>query len=276
MWKVVTLQAELKFDNSKLRLKSSIFKCISWLYGSFFGGENRGFLKEGAKTYIMAPLTPLNSPTCFLWLLSSHLWLALWSDWPIILGGGAALRWPSPRPLVVAAKDRSGQLCNSVSHGARRPPGHRLPRHRLPRSLPPRRPGQRHRWLNTKKTHPQTRIKVSFQRKTNLLVFSPHKHTLKRTPKRSENQHWRILTRLFAEQETRGLAQVLLWELVLVCFCFSLLFFLECPTNRFFVHFERGSPAIHKAFRALLVIWSLPSTMTSCWLFDLWKDLLFF
>jgi hypothetical protein len=29
----------------------SNFKRISWLNGSFFGGEHGGFLKEGAKTY---------------------------------------------------------------------------------------------------------------------------------------------------------------------------------------------------------------------------------
>ncbi len=31
-------------------LKRSVFKCISWLKGSFFGGEHRGFLKKGVKT----------------------------------------------------------------------------------------------------------------------------------------------------------------------------------------------------------------------------------
>ncbi len=56
--------------NFKPRLKSGIFECISWLNGSFFGGDDRGFLKEGVKTYLMAPMRPLNSPTFFLSLTS--------------------------------------------------------------------------------------------------------------------------------------------------------------------------------------------------------------
>ncbi len=35
-----------------------------------FWGEVRDFLKEGVKTYLMAPISPLISPTLFL---SSHL-----------------------------------------------------------------------------------------------------------------------------------------------------------------------------------------------------------
>ncbi len=38
-------------DIFKPLLKRSIFKCISWLNGSFFGSEHRGFMKEEAKTY---------------------------------------------------------------------------------------------------------------------------------------------------------------------------------------------------------------------------------
>ncbi len=33
-----TLQRGLEFDNFQQRLKSGIFKCISWVNGSFFGG----------------------------------------------------------------------------------------------------------------------------------------------------------------------------------------------------------------------------------------------
>ncbi len=51
---------------SKPLLKCSILKCISWLSASFFGGEHRGFLKKGVKTYRMAPMSPLNSPTFFV------------------------------------------------------------------------------------------------------------------------------------------------------------------------------------------------------------------
>jgi hypothetical protein len=34
---------------SKPRLESGIFKCISWSYCSFFGGDDRGFLIEEVK-----------------------------------------------------------------------------------------------------------------------------------------------------------------------------------------------------------------------------------
>ncbi len=36
-------------DNFKPLLKRNIFKCISWLNGSFLGGEHRGFLKKGSQ-----------------------------------------------------------------------------------------------------------------------------------------------------------------------------------------------------------------------------------
>jgi hypothetical protein len=36
----------------------------------FFGGDYQGFLKEGVKTYLVAPMSPFNSPKFFL---LSHL-----------------------------------------------------------------------------------------------------------------------------------------------------------------------------------------------------------
>jgi hypothetical protein len=69
-WRAQTLQPGLEFDNFKPRLESGIFKCISWLNGSVFEGDDRGFLKEGFKTFQMAPMSPLNSSNFFL---SSHL-----------------------------------------------------------------------------------------------------------------------------------------------------------------------------------------------------------
>jgi hypothetical protein len=48
-------------------LQCSIFKCISWLHGSFFGRKHWGLLKKGVKTYRMAPMSPLNvTPTFFV------------------------------------------------------------------------------------------------------------------------------------------------------------------------------------------------------------------
>jgi hypothetical protein len=60
-------------DILKPLLKCSILKCISWLNGSFFGGEHRGFLKEGVKTYQTAPMSPSSQLANFLFL-SAHLW----------------------------------------------------------------------------------------------------------------------------------------------------------------------------------------------------------
>ncbi len=55
-----TLQLGLEFDNFKPGLKSCIFKCISRINGSFFVGDDRGFLKEESKTHLMAPMSSLN------------------------------------------------------------------------------------------------------------------------------------------------------------------------------------------------------------------------
>ncbi len=54
-----TLQQGLEFDNCKPRMKSSIFKRIPWQSGSFFGSDDRAFLKEGVETYRMAPISSL-------------------------------------------------------------------------------------------------------------------------------------------------------------------------------------------------------------------------
>jgi hypothetical protein len=47
------IQPGLEFDSFKPRLKSGIFKCISWLNGSFFrGADDRGFPKEEVNAYL--------------------------------------------------------------------------------------------------------------------------------------------------------------------------------------------------------------------------------
>ncbi len=57
-----------KIWQSQTRIKSCIFKCISWLNGSFFwGGDGRAFLEKEVKTSdTMALMSPLNSPTIYL------------------------------------------------------------------------------------------------------------------------------------------------------------------------------------------------------------------
>ncbi len=58
-------------DIFKPLLKCSIFKCISWLNGSFFCflffGWTSGFSERGSQDlYRMAPMSPLNTPTIFV------------------------------------------------------------------------------------------------------------------------------------------------------------------------------------------------------------------
>jgi hypothetical protein len=103
-----TLQPSLKFDNYKPWPKSCIFKCISWLNGSFFffffRFDDQGFLREGVKTYLMAPMSPLNSQLFFcihiysLWrfptllgakvILSGKFWrdsVRIFSSWHVVV-----------------------------------------------------------------------------------------------------------------------------------------------------------------------------------------------
>ncbi len=61
----VSLQPGLEFNNFKPWIKSCVFKCISWLSGSFFGRDDWGFLKKTVKTWLMAPMSPRNSPIFF-------------------------------------------------------------------------------------------------------------------------------------------------------------------------------------------------------------------
>jgi hypothetical protein len=56
-WRAETRQPGLEFDNIKPRLESGIFKCISWLNGSFFGDDDQGFMKDGVKTFLMTPMS---------------------------------------------------------------------------------------------------------------------------------------------------------------------------------------------------------------------------
>jgi hypothetical protein len=75
-WRAETLQPGLEFDKFKPRLLSGIFKCISWLNGSFLG-DDRGFLKEGVKTYQMATMSPLNLSSLFFRFHIYSLWITI-------------------------------------------------------------------------------------------------------------------------------------------------------------------------------------------------------
>jgi hypothetical protein len=51
---------DIEFDNFH---QNDIFKCMSWVYRSFFSGDDLDILKEEFKTYLMAQCLPLNSIT---------------------------------------------------------------------------------------------------------------------------------------------------------------------------------------------------------------------
>jgi hypothetical protein len=72
-WKATSLQP-LTFSNH-----CSLFKCISWLNGSFFGGWTAGFSERGVKTFRMAPMSPLKLANFFFFCL--HIY-NLCSDLP--------------------------------------------------------------------------------------------------------------------------------------------------------------------------------------------------
>ncbi len=59
-YRAETLQPGLKFDNFNPRLNRGIFKCLSSMNSSFFGDEDRGFMKEGVKTDQMTTISPHN------------------------------------------------------------------------------------------------------------------------------------------------------------------------------------------------------------------------
>jgi hypothetical protein len=70
-WRPEALHHALEIGKSQPRSKVGNFEYISWLKSFVFWGLNiGGILKEGVKTYLMAPMSPLNSPTFFS---SSHL-----------------------------------------------------------------------------------------------------------------------------------------------------------------------------------------------------------
>jgi hypothetical protein len=66
-WRAETPQPGLEFDNFKPRLKSGIFKCISWLNGSFFGGWWSGYSESGSQD--------LSNVTNFFCLYIYSLWV---------------------------------------------------------------------------------------------------------------------------------------------------------------------------------------------------------
>jgi hypothetical protein len=64
-WRAETLQPGLEFDDFKHWLKVISSNASPGWTVHFLGGDDRCFLKEGVKTYLMAPVSPLNSPTFF-------------------------------------------------------------------------------------------------------------------------------------------------------------------------------------------------------------------
>ncbi len=65
-WRAETLQPALKFDNFKPQFNCGIVKKYPGWTGWFLGVMIAVFFKEGVKAYLMAPMSPLNSPTFLL------------------------------------------------------------------------------------------------------------------------------------------------------------------------------------------------------------------
>jgi hypothetical protein len=61
MWRPDSQQHGSKIGKSQPWSKVGIFECMTWLNGSFFGGNDQGFVKEGVNTY--TPTSSLNWPT---------------------------------------------------------------------------------------------------------------------------------------------------------------------------------------------------------------------
>ncbi len=113
-WRAETLRPGLEFDKFKPPLWIGNFKCISWQNGLFYRGDNRGFLKEGARIYLMATFLHCNAPTFFI--LSSHL-QSMVGDGVLVGGAGAGAtrpppmppqRPPGPPPVAPVARESSG------------------------------------------------------------------------------------------------------------------------------------------------------------------------
>jgi hypothetical protein len=94
-WRAETLPPGLEFDNFEPRHKNGVLKYISWLNGLFMRGDDRGFLKEGVNTFLMAPRSPLNTST----ISGLHIY-SLWFE--------HVRRWPRERTQLFVSM-RSGR-----------------------------------------------------------------------------------------------------------------------------------------------------------------------
>ncbi len=99
-------------DIFKPLLKRSIFKCISWLNGSF--GERRGFLKEGVKTYRMNGTNVASQLAKFFCVCTSIVYGFSWTFFPFTVFCGFILvhHWV---PSSSCSEYRCGEESSSQS-----------------------------------------------------------------------------------------------------------------------------------------------------------------
>jgi hypothetical protein len=117
-WRAEILQPGLKFDDFKPRVKRCIFKCMSWLNDSFFGDDDRAFLKEGVKVYILASMASLTHQ-CFFHLHICGVWVLHYN---LYLHSSLAcfvwlFLWPrTADPFIVLVSWSITHVCSCMSH----------------------------------------------------------------------------------------------------------------------------------------------------------------
>ncbi len=73
-WRAETPQYGLEFDNFRTPVWKQYLQMHLVAEQFFYGSDDRGFLKEGVKTYLMAPMSPLVSHKFFFCLHIYSLW----------------------------------------------------------------------------------------------------------------------------------------------------------------------------------------------------------
>ncbi len=96
------------------QFQSIIFKCISWLNGSYFwgvNGDDRGFLKEGVENYLMVPTKTCQLFICLrIYSLRFHL-----SPHPLVNTRSNRVRQPTWPACVVGKKRQRAVTISKIS-----------------------------------------------------------------------------------------------------------------------------------------------------------------
>ncbi len=132
-WRAETLQHGLEFDSFKPRPKSSIFKCNFWLNGTFFERNDRGFLKEIVKTYLMSQISFIHPPIFSIFtsiVYNQTSILVFWHGYPVerimIRTWGSLMNLVQQKVCFTclqveipgrASREREERHCSAAYHG---------------------------------------------------------------------------------------------------------------------------------------------------------------